>query len=194
MGDDDAGHPDMLRFLEVGKALTVQEQWDRCEEWYRFLEAERGNPESHYAAQNDEWDAFGQDWIERGKQLQHTAGPPLATLFWLVKEGFSPPPELLLILLDCWEVYIGNAGSMSMEEAFIGVPKRGAGNYANRKSSIRRKISLAGRFSQLLREGKSNQQAAEELSNEMGGKPDADSILRSLRKFPFIRHIRSNKP
>jgi hypothetical protein len=163
--------------------LTLTEQWELSTRWHEFLESAESAEYPFIDSLRRYWKALRQeqDTPERGKALQQIGSTPLDVFFYFVEMGFYPPPELLLVLSDCWEIYKAGGGKISMEEAFIGPAQRGAGNHARRKNSKFRKMMMAWDFIQLLNAGNTRAEAAEALSNRMGGKPDADSILREMR-------------
>lgn len=194
-GDDAPSIFDSLLKVEHGEdgtplPLSLMEQWQQVERWHRVLEDERVDDYPVLASFNVAWDELnslyeynGESVIERGGDLRRVSGSPFSTLFYFVDMGFYPPPELLLSLQDAWNRYIAAMGVMSLEEAFFGQTKKGLGNYAARKRSALRKMRMRLEFDRMLRAGMARTEIAEEMSNRMGGKPDADSILRSMRGF-----------
>jgi len=191
MDDNHPGVELSKLWLVAGKAspLSVAEQWQRVEAWHRFLQSDAVDEYPVLAGLKEIWsgleeiDAHGKPLIEREPNLKNISSSPLSSFFYFVDMGFYPPPELMLALHDCLQCYEGSRGDVSLEEAFFGKPKKGAGNYSGRSYSRRRMIMMRWEFDGLLREGKSRNDAAESLSTMMGGKPDADSILRVMRGF-----------
>lgn len=123
------------------------------------------------------------DGIVKREDDGTTADTPLAALFYYVEMGFYPPPEILLALSEAFDHYRAAAGSLSLEEVFLGRPKRKGGNYARRKNSLLRKMMLAYEMTKLLKAGHSKMAAAEILSERMGGKPEPESIMRTVHPF-----------
>lgn len=168
--------------------FSLEEQWKQIEDWHRFLEDEEASNYPVLDGFNEAWEELdsqyainGKSIIERGADLRRVSGTPISAFFYFVDMGFYPPPELMLALHDCWETYMANMGTMSLEEAFIGKPKKGAGNYASRKGSSFKRMKMQWDFADFMGQGLSRSQAAEALSQLLGGKPDADSILRMFR-------------
>ncbi|WP_255913202.1 hypothetical protein [Tahibacter harae] len=158
-------------------------------DWHEFLIApESGNypvPASLACAWEKLEECYqydGRTSIQRGSELQRLSETPLSTLFYFIEGGFYPPPELLIVLSDCWHAYVAAAGSLTLEEAFLGKPKKRAGNFASRKKSAFRLFRIQITYDQLVRAGQTPIGAAEAVSAQLGGKPDADSILRMMRK------------
>lgn len=185
----------------AGKPLSVEDQWQAVDDWYRYLEDNRSEDRPFASSFNEAWDELdslyqinGEPIMKRGSDCR-AADTPLATLSYYVDMGFYPPPELLLALNDAWQRYITAGGQMTLEEAFFGPAKKGSGNYAKRKHRRFRLFWLRMEFDRMLRDGKARLEIAEELSSRLGGKPDADSILRMMRGFNglFARHAEEKK-
>lgn len=169
-------------------AISTEEQWQLVEDWHSFLSSEQAAGYPVLDGLNEAWKELeplyqheGRPLIGRGPDAPPVSDAPLSALFFFIEMGFYPPPELLLTLADCWSVYESSRGAVSLEEAFLGRPRKGAGNYARQKYSSLRQHCLEFEFQQLLNEGKSRTEAAEALAGKLGGKPDADSILRMMR-------------
>lgn len=114
----------------------------------------------------------------RGGQItQH----PLKAMVDCVEAGDYPPPEVLLAILERWSIYLAATGSLTLEEAFIGPARRGSGNFSKRHASMMSRAWLRLRMSILCRQGHPMKKAAELLSDEIGGVPEPESILRILR-------------
>ncbi len=186
-------HPARFREAKWNDDGTVspfspEEQWKQIEDWHRFLENDKASNYPVLDGFNEAWEELdslyainGKSIIERGADLRRVSGNPMSTFFYFVSMGFYPPPELVLTLHDCWETYTGSGGAMSLEEAFIGKPKKGAGNYASRSSARFKRMRMQWDFADFMGQGLTRAQAAEALSQILGGKPDADSILRMFR-------------
>lgn len=192
-GADGPEHPSKLcyaRLSEDGNVapFSLEEQWQLIEEWHRFLTHEKASNYPVLDGLNEAWEeleplyTFNEKSIlERGTQLRRVSANPLSAFFYFVGMGFYPPPELMLTLHDCWKTYTTGDGAISMEEAFIGKPKRGAGNYASRSNSRFRRMKMQWDFADFMGQGLTRIQAAEAVSQLVGGKPDADSILKMFR-------------
>lgn len=165
--------------------VTPEQQWQSVEDWYQYLEAHRDGDRPWVNEFNDAWDLIDYDLngvsiIKRGKESK-TSDSLLGALFYYVDMGFYPPPEILAALLDSWEIYKAANGRITLEEAFIGAPRKGAGNYAKRKNASFQRLVMQWNFADFLGQGLTRMQAAEAISTLRGGKPDADSILRMFR-------------
>jgi len=181
-------HPEMGVLRQVGvdgriPALSIDAQWKRAGEWFEFLEEDRDLDDPMMQTLNTAWDSMDADFVDRGEKLRTTSDCPFSVMFYCLEMGMYPPPELLFVLQDCWAIYLNNIGHMTLEEAFLGPTVKGVGNYASRKHSRYRLLGLRWRLDALIREGKTKKEAAEILSNQYNGKPDADSILRMMRAF-----------
>lgn len=198
-------HPDADRDSRLNpdgtlSPFSIAEQWQQIDDWHRFLEDDKASDYPVLDGLNYAWEQVEPDYrvagksvIERGQDLRKVSETPLATLFYFIEMGMYPPPELLLALNDCWITYTANGGSISLEEAFIGKPKKGAGNYASRKRARFRKMKIQWDFAGFLGQGATRTQAAEALSQLLGGKPDADSILRMCRGVGPMNFSRDKK-
>jgi hypothetical protein len=131
-------------------------------------------------------------FIERNEDDQ-IADNPFAAFFYYVDAGCYPPPEILLAMLEAFEVYCGVRGDISLEEVFFGPPVKRAGNYAAKHDSKMNKIKVHFKFLKLLHEGKSRTEAAEIISNELDGKPEPESILRSMRNISLKNPKKTEK-
>ena len=175
--------------MHVGRALSIDEQWQRIQGWRDYLHEHELEDRPILNSINAQWyalmDTTGMTEVEygRGKGLRFISGSPLGALFYFVDMGIYPPPELLLGLHDAWTRYMGSGGRISMEDAFFGPSKKGGGNYAKRNRSKFKRMAMALEFAELLRDGKPRKEIAEIISNRRDGKPDADSILRMFRGF-----------
>jgi hypothetical protein len=175
------------------RPLSIEEQHKQEDVWYAFLESDRADERPVLSSFNAAWEELDAMYAINGRSIMHrgssagTAKAPLAALFHYVEMGFYPPPELLLTLYDCWQTYEAASGHLPLEQAFFGPAKKGVGNYAGRRSGRLRIMHMQWEFARHLHEGKTRAQAAEIISLEHGGKPDADSILRMFRGFSGLR-------
>lgn len=168
---------------------SIADHWDGVQRFHALIERAREDGADLPALESlsEAWSRLGYGepggpLIERGEALRRVSENPITTLFYFLELGFYPPPELLLELLESWHHYLGSRGAITLEEAFIGRPKRGAGNYASRRSSYRKKLAVSSRLNALIKSGLSPIEAAERVSQMLGGRPDADSILRMNRR------------
>lgn len=168
-------------------ALSPGAQFELAEEWFQFL---NGDASREYPVPNAlkcAWEDMGACGVlkERGKRIANISGTPLGALFYYVEMGFYPPPELLLALSCVFNKYIDSNGDVTLERAFLGPPIPKSGNYARRSNAKLRKGRASVIMTRLISEGMSRDQAAEVISMANGGKPDADSIKRTVK--PFVR-------
>ena len=61
---------------------------------------------------------------------------PLELFLQLTSFGNYPPPELLIMITKCFNLYFEAEGALSLEEVFFGMPKKRAGNYSARKAKL----------------------------------------------------------
>lgn len=190
MPDDSKRHPRYPRDPKnPNLAPTIADQFRSLKHWHEFLATPDVEEYPALASLVHVWENIeecqryeGKPIIQRGSQLEEVARTPLSALFYVIDSGFYPPPELLIVLQDCWRAYESASGQLSLEEAFLGKLRKRAGNYARRRRSTIRLIHMRMELDRLVRAGQTPIEAAEVLSAELGGKPDADSILRMARK------------
>ena len=115
--------------------------------------------------------------------VERTADTPLEALLFHVEMGFYPPPELLLALARAYNVYRYTDGKVSLEEAFFGPPRRKAGNHAKRRAAHAKLMHMSIHMHFLLKDGHTKIKAAEMISEQFGGKPEPESIIRMLNAF-----------
>lgn len=187
-------HPAMTRFSRMRpdgslKPYSLEEQWKQVNEWHAFLTSDKADDFPLLSGFSEAWEAvesvqtfYGKPIVERGNDLERVSSSPLSALFYLIDMGFYPPPELLLSLLDCWEVYMGSAGRLTLDEAFLGRSVQKSGNYAKQSSLRFAKFMLHMEYQKLIRAGKSPNAAAEAVSEMFGGRIEPESILREIRK------------
>jgi len=179
-------HPAMDSLRRIGPdgriaAYTIEEQWERIEQWRDFLTMERTEEYPFLDGLEARWKTIDDGAVERGIKLKSVSSSPLSAFFYFIEMGMYPPPELLFALGDCWQIYNVNNGLMTLEESFLGPTKKGAGNYAKRDNAKFRNMVMTWNFSRFLNDGMTRSQAAEAISLANNGKPDADSILRMMR-------------
>jgi hypothetical protein len=66
--------------------------------------------------------------------LQSPTSTPIEALTTYLDMGTYPPPEILMAVADCFNLYYQLYGELELEEAFFGKPKRRSGNFAARRS------------------------------------------------------------
>ncbi|GLQ98338.1 hypothetical protein [Dyella mobilis] len=178
--------------------LTVEQQLQRLNDWQRAID-DRPKPSSATSRERfvDQWDALesadpsikaNAGYLLRGST--HNNKPPLAQLFEYVEEGFYPPPDLLLTVLDVWNTYRQAAGDVELEEAFFGKPKPKAGSYARREMKKWRDAGAAFQLGELMAEGKTKDQASEIISDKYGVSKES---MKKLKPIDPIRPPKSEK-
>lgn len=173
----------------TARAFSIEEQWKQVADWHRFMQEADADPEyDSMDSYLEAWDAIeplydfhGRSLVSRGAELEKEAGSPLAALFAIIEWGNYPPPELLLALKDCWDTYMHNDGTMSLETAFLGKPVQKAGPYSQRTNARRRKAFIQLQFAREIQDGKTRDEAAIAVSEMIGGRLDVDSIKRMAR-------------
>jgi hypothetical protein len=135
----------------------------------------------------------GKDYpvIDR-ETLEQTSDSPLSTLMFFTEMGFYPPPELLLGLLYSWREYLEGAGKKTLEEAFIGKPKRKGGNYSNQQTKAWTRMFLSTEFFKLIDEGLTQSAAAEKITDRYQLDIDPESLIRIAQKTPSLLRLRKN--
>ena len=169
---------------------SLDAQWDEVQGWHDYLRDHYADDRPMIDSLSIQWEAIrdstgmSDEEYGRGLHLRRTADTPLSALFYFIEMGFYPPPELLLGIADTWQRYMRGGGALTLEDAFFGPPRKGIGNHAARKHSRYRHMWMQWKFHRMIHNGMSRNEAAEEVSRGLGGKPDADSILRMMRGFP----------
>lgn len=82
------------------------------------------------------WKIIQQDYgsIIKRDDDEGSAETPLNSFMYLVEMGFYPPPEVLLEIFNCFNLYYMAQGSLELEDVFFGKRKKGIGNHAAQKS------------------------------------------------------------
>ncbi len=127
---------------------------------------------------------------------------PLNILFTMIEQGEYPPPELLLMLLDGWKEYLSASGDLSLEEALIGSPSQGAGNYAARFRDEQALYALdfamtvadAPRFDPITGNSYHLRYRQVDIAEKFdtSGEGAADSLLTRWRRWKKNRKTRAN--
>lgn len=115
--------------------------------------------------------------------------PALATLFFLIKQGMIPPPNLLLQLEQSWQLYMDSKGALSLEDCFLGPLVRHSGNYSSRKAARFRKLAIALEVTtKVVGNNKTVEQAADEVQNELLHLGlDSETIAKYARQVRWPR-------
>jgi hypothetical protein len=197
-GDD--LHNAQAKLRRVGRNVSrVRRQRERTDLW-KVVSAEREALETlknrptldSLSASWEVLDHFYDGLIERADE-QHVASTPFQALFFYIEMGFYPPPELLLALSAMWDKYLNAAGSVSLEEAFLGRPVKKGGNHAKRWYTRAKYIHMGVMLEALEDEGHSTIKAAELVSERFGGKPEPESVVRLVNAHDPLRKFRKRK-
>jgi hypothetical protein len=122
-----------------------------------------------------------EDVVDRSRIVQTT---PLSAFRYMIEAGFYPPPEVLLALDDCFEMYMAQRGKVELEQIFFGDKKRGVGNYAAQTykerayNHLRAELSINSAF-----ELKIQIEVAESVIELFKLTDDVDSFLRGYRRY-----------
>ena len=96
-------------------------------------EGREGNYNDAYNRLESAWQMLSErfKFVDRNKILKDEVLP---AIFFYLELGYYPPPELLMLLHERFDVYMAGKGEVSLEEVFFGPPHRKAGNYAARST------------------------------------------------------------
>ncbi len=114
--------------------------------------------------------------------LRNIADNPLASISYLIQSGYYPPPEILLVLMDCYSEYIDAKGTMTLEEAFFEKPKKKLGNKAARFHKEMPMIDFKFHLESGLKKGKTQIEIAEKFISERNLNIDPESLLKAYRR------------
>lgn len=168
----------------IPPALRPQQQWDIINRWRTELDA---NPEAGgdlskaWKLISPLYDLASEGGPLVGEELSSFTETPLGALFALAYLGQYPPPELLIMLGHCFDRYIQHGGEVTLEEVFFGKPVSRTGTYANRNALDCKRGHIKARFTHNLGLGMRRIDAAAKVSDEYGGSPSADSIVRVMQ-------------
>jgi hypothetical protein len=171
------------------RAEDVEKLWESVSRNRRKLHQSENFPvldslEQSWATLNEFYGGI----VKRDRDARVATTPFEAIVFHL-EMGFYPPPELLLALADAYDVYRYSAGKITLEEAFFGPPRRKAGNHAKRRAQRAKLFWMSLEMQALVKEGSTKIQAAEQISERLGGTPEPESIIRMLNSDAFGRSI-----
>lgn len=173
----------------IPPALSPQQQWQIINRWRAELDATPqagGDLTKAWELISPLYDLASKGGPLVGEELSRLADTPLGALFTLAYFGQYPPPELLIMLGLCFDRYIQHGGEVTLEEVFFGKPISRSGTYANRNALHGKTDRIKAKFVHNLSLGMSRIDAAAQVSDECGGKPSAESILRVTRGIKAI--------
>ncbi len=114
--------------------------------------------------------------------LSSISESPIGALCYLAEMGVYPPPELLLALVNCFQLYESGDGVVELEEIFYGARKRSIGNHSAREKKELDLLTLHLFFRSNRRKGLSEIQIAENYVIRNSLDIDPESLLRSYRR------------
>lgn len=169
--------------------------WERVAFWRQML-ARRRETTPAFDSLESAWEKLDEHYHGVVKREgERAAETPAEALFFHVEIGMYPPPELLLAVDEAYRVYLEGRGTLTLEECFFGRPPRKGGVLAKRRGTRSRYVHWGIKMQGYIEDGHSQIRAAEMVSEDLGGKPEPESILRLVTKhYPFILKIRINKP
>ncbi len=122
-----------------------------------------------------------EDAVDRSRIIQTT---PLSAFRYMIEAGIYPPPEVLLALDDCFNMYMAQKGEVELEQIFFGDKKRGVGNYAAKTYKERAYKHLQIELSiNSACEHKIQIEVAERVIELFKLTDDVDSFLRGYRRY-----------
>lgn len=174
----------------------------RAYEIRQLLEDPHVSHYSHLSGLEDSWqvlaehygDIGGQPVMPRVGSPDTTAHSPMENFQFNVESGFYPPPEIMLIIEQCFRKYLSSGGDISLDEAFFGEPYKKRDSYAYRKSHVRRYRFFHTFYDVLYKKGlkagrpkKSLEDRAEEYLSSIFSREDdymdVDTFLRGYRRW-----------
>lgn len=156
----------------------------RLEDWHQFLASKHCKEHPVLHALEEDWQRIGSA-SERGKELTDIAGDTslMETLRYYIDFGMYPPPEVLLTILDLWEIYVAYKGSITLEEIFItGSSKPKAGNPIIQEDNQEADMRLFSRYDSYIDGGCTQIEAARKIKSEFHMKAEEESIVRMMRQ------------
>jgi hypothetical protein len=177
----------------VGDPPGDKDLWQRVDYWRERLRDCDNYPS--LAGLESSWQLlvsyYGEDFGRAEKP--RPADTPLAALFYCIEMGFYPPPELMLALMDAYDVYKASRGDLSLEEVFFGPPRRKAGGYARRKAEQMQRLFWGMDIDSLMRKGHAKMKAAELVAEKYRGMYEPETIARRALLPRFKRPPRPKK-
>lgn len=134
------------------------------------------------------WQKISSDYgqLFQREEDEKFASTPLKALGCLVDMGFYPPPEILLSILACFELYYSSGGEIELEDVFFGPRKRGVGNNAAAlgHDSVYSHFHFRHSFLEKDNEKQSLAEQAEEMFTFFNlSDVDIDNFLRGYRRW-----------
>jgi hypothetical protein len=163
--------------LVVGEPSGHDGLWQRVEHWRQRLANCDDYPSLSGLEQT--WNIIvAHEASPADMRGERAADNPLSALFYYVDLGFYPPPEILLALMDAFDVYNTSEGVISLEEVFFGPTRRKAGTYAKRKATRMRRFHWGLSMERHMKRGATKARAAELVAQEWRGMYEPETIAR----------------
>jgi hypothetical protein len=142
------------------------------------------------------WQSLIQEYPNPELQLDRDKkdDTPLLQFMGLVRSGIYPPPEIMLSLLQCFDLYFLSAGKKSLDEVFFGHPHKNKSSQAFEMHQFYKYISFGLHFdvkkmmpgTGLSLKGKSMVERAElylQWTNPNNTETDPESFLKGYRRW-----------
>ncbi|MEP1384364.1 MAG: hypothetical protein ABJK64_11320 [Paraglaciecola sp.] len=129
----------------MANSTNNKNTWENVRKWQQEFTKEDVDNYPVLSSHEFLWGLFEQvngRIIDRN-EIEKYARSPIESFLYLTDMGFSTPPEVLMVICDCFNTYFKASGELSLEEVFFGREKPALGNYASRT----RKNDLYERFS-----------------------------------------------
>jgi hypothetical protein len=179
------------------KSIHFQNDWDKVRKIRKELTREDVENYPFYAGHEAQWQTLQSfnSYKDEGGNLKEftdreddekTAGTPLRAFKHFIEMGFSPPPEILIWMVDAFDYYYSQRGNVALEDVFFGSTKSGVGNFSARsaKDTPYRILDMEISFNK-IKHKKTQKQIALELLESYGLADfvDVENFLRSFRRW-----------
>lgn len=160
----------------------LEELTSRFEYWHEKLINSKGYPA--LSSLEEIWQLIDNesDIPFTREEIKDISGNPLGSISYIIEMGYYPPPELLLCLSECFNVYLSGGGSLELEEIFFGKPKKGLGNHAARFKKDLSMLDFKLRLEAKNNPDKTQIQIAVDYISENNLEIDPESLLRTYRR------------
>jgi hypothetical protein len=120
---------------------------------------------------------------------------PFNAFRYFIDSGIYPPPEVLLAIDECLNLYMDLGGKIELEEVFFGTKKSGVGNYSARQKNdeVYKEMLITIALNKVSDSNNSLAEIAEELINSNNLNNDVDSFLRGFRRYLKRRNLKMVK-
>lgn len=169
---------------------NLRKLFEDCENYPVLHSLELSWEELESSYNNQEWP----DLIKRDAD-EGISETPLEAFMYYIEMGFYPSPEIMLSIIDAFNMYFAGAGKHTLEDVFFGKEKKWIGNHA----AVRAKDNLYERFhfyidlkshgvDKLGNKKKSMEDMAADffesmLSPKLTENIDIDTFLRNYRRW-----------